>query len=86
MENDVFRVSLDRDLVSISQVALLTNLFAGCSVRCPLLWLSSGHPEGERLGLRNLQKKLEESSAVRKEADEKLAELQANLDQELAAL
>ena len=46
LENDVFRVNLDRVLLSTSQVALLTDLFACCSVRCPVLELSAGCPEG----------------------------------------
>ena len=51
LEN-IFRVSLDRALLSISQVALLTDLFAVCSVRYPVLGLSAGCFEGEGLGHR----------------------------------
>ena len=37
------------------------------------------------LAITDFQKKLEESSAARREADEKLAKLQADLDLKLAA-
>ena len=46
LENDVFRVSLDRALFFISEVALITDLFGGCSVHCLVLRLSAGHPKG----------------------------------------
>jgi len=50
LENDIFRVSLDRALLFISQVALLTDLFTGYNICCPVLGLSAGRPEEEGLG------------------------------------
>ena len=47
LENDVFKESFDHALLSISQVALLTDPFASCSVRCLVFGLSAGRPEGE---------------------------------------
>jgi len=72
LENVVFRVSLGRALCSISQVALLIDLFVGCGVRCPILWWLTCCPDS---AIANLQKKLEESSAARREADEKFTNL-----------
>ena len=45
LENDIFMVSLDYVLLSTSQVSLLTDLFAGCNVSCPVLGLSAGRCE-----------------------------------------
>jgi len=84
--NDVFRVSLDRVLLSTSQVALLIDLFEGYSVHYLVLGLSAGSPEGEGLAIINLQKKLEESSAERRRPTRSSQKAQADLDQELAAL
>jgi len=49
-------------------------------------WVAASHPERGHLAIVDLQKKLEESSVERREAEEKLGKLQADLDQKLAAL
>ena len=85
MENDIFRISFDRVLLFISQVALLTDLFEVYSVRCSVLGLSAGRLREKDLAIAELQRKLEES-AERREVDEKLTKLQIDMDQELAAL
>jgi len=51
---------------------------------CP--WVVRVALREKNLAIIGLQKKLEESFAARREADEKLAKLQADLDQKLASL
>ena len=84
LENDVFKVSLGRAMLFISQVAFLT-----VSLQVAVFIVQSWGGQQVRLrekdlAIVDLQKKLEESSAERREADEKLLKLQAYLDEKLS--
>ena len=71
-------------LLSGNHVASI-NSFAECGVHRPISEWPIGRHEGKDRVIIDLQKRVEELSPERREADGKLVKLQTNLDCELAA-